>query len=131
MRWLEQRIQIRSHPIPHCHKSICFGLSSEPDAAQVSAAASRLAEELGLQASDTGVWKAQDGALSRLPEALVSAFLRTEQDFYTHSKVTAIICGTSDTQPSKATQHAAGVEASHCSRWSSSVAATLMLCIVM
>ena len=56
---------------------------------QASAAASKSAdaEELGLQDSDTGSWRAQDAALSRLPEALVSAFTRTEQDFYTHSKV--------------------------------------------
>lgn len=36
---------------------------------------------------DLAAWKAQDAAIARLPEALVSAFTRTEQDFYTHSKV--------------------------------------------
>ena len=62
--------------------SICDALQ-----ASVAAAKSADAEELDLQDSDTGVWKAQDAALARLPEALVSAFMRTERDFYTHSKV--------------------------------------------
>lgn len=65
-------------------------LSSVAGAAQALIAASKAAdvEEFGLQDGDIASWRAEDAALARLPEALVSAFTRTEQDFYTHSKVT-------------------------------------------
>jgi len=80
---------------------------SNHDAVQASAAASRSAavEELALQDSDTGVWKAQDAALSRLPEALVSAFTRTEQDFYRHSKVTDSPRAVASQRPNSARHH--------------------------
>ena len=58
-------------------------------AAQAVAAEAKLDDvrQLGLCDEDVAAWKAQDAALSRLPEAMVSAFSRTEHDFYTHSKV--------------------------------------------
>ena len=43
-------------------------------------------KQLGLHDEDVAAWRAQDAALSRLPEAMVSAFGSTERDFYTHSK---------------------------------------------
>ena len=44
-------------------------------------------KQLGLSDEDVAAWRAQDAALTRLPEAMVSAFSSTERDFYTHSKV--------------------------------------------